>query len=302
MLTSLSVSVLMLVGKMTAYVLTHSAAIFADAAESVVHLAATGLAAYSLWYAAKPADADHPYGHGRIAYFSAGFEGALVFAAACAVIYSGIASLARGVELHNIGLGMAIAGGLALINLALGTVLIRVGRKHNALILVANGKHVLTDVWTTAAALIGLALVWMTDVTWLDPAAAIAIGGVIMLSGASLLRRSFSGLMDAVEPEVSRRLIAGIQQHVDSGALAGFHQLRCRRLNDQLWIDVHLQTPGEMTTHEAHRRATRLEQSVRELFPEDQVHIITHIEPLEHDNAHPTGYEDLPDPLKRSEE
>lgn len=296
-LTSVLISFFMLAGKSAAYVLTHSAAMFADAAESVVHLVATGLAAYSLWYAARPPDADHTYGHGRIAYFSAGFEGALVFAAACTVIYSGVFGLIHGVDPRNLGVGLAIAGGLAVINLMLGAFLIRVGRKHNALILVSNGKHVLTDVWTTAAALVGLTLVWTTGVTWLDPAAAVLIGVLIMWSGISLLRRSAGGLMDRVEPEVTQRLVEGIQRHVDSAALAGFHQLRCRRLNDEIWIDVHVQLPGEISTYEAHDRATRLEASMRELFPSDTVHMITHIEPLEHDQVHPAGHENSHDPL-----
>ncbi len=297
MTLSLVVSALMLGGKLTAYALTHSAALLADVAESVVHGVATLLSAYSLWYAGRPADPGHPYGHGRIAYFSVGFEGALVFGAACAVLYSGIHGLLYGVELRNLDVGLLIAAVLAAINLVLGTVLIHVGRRHNTLVLIANGKHVLTDVWTTAAALVGLGLVRLTGVQWLDPAAAIAIAGIIMISGLSLLKGSFAGLMDQVSPQVTAKLVEALRRHVDAGDLSGYHQLRCRRLNDELWVDVHLLVPGEITTHEAHDRATRLEETIRAQFPQETVHIMTHIEPEAHDDAHPSDYCEPHDPL-----
>lgn len=294
---SLLASVVMLAGKLTAYFLTHSTAIFSDALESVVHGAATTLAAFSLWYAARPADTGHPYGHGRIAYFSAGFEGALVFAASVAVIASGVIGLIRGPQLRHLGVGLGIAGALAVINLVLGVALVRVGRRHNALILVANGKHVLTDMWTTAAAIVGVGLVMLTKIEWLDPVAALLIGGLIMASGVSLIRRSFGGLMDQVDPDVSRRLIESLQEQAAAGSIAGFHQLRCRSLNDELWIDVHLLVPGELPMVEAHTAVSRLEESIRRRFPNDKVHITSHIEPADHESAHPGGHKDATDPL-----
>ena len=157
-----SAGLLMLVGKLAAYLMTGSAAIMADASESIVHLAATGFAAYSLWYSLRPADDCHPYGHGRISFFSAGFEGALVFVASFAVIGSGLYELQQGPDCEAIGVGLAITCVLAVINLALGVTLVTVGRQHNSIVLVANGKHVLTDVYTTAAAIVGLVLVLAT--------------------------------------------------------------------------------------------------------------------------------------------
>lgn len=295
---SLLISIVMLVGKVAAYLLTHSAAIFSDAAESLIHGAATGLAAYSLWYAARPADTEHPYGHGRIAYFSAGFEGALVFAASIAIVYSGVRGLVYGTELRRLEIGLVIAGGLALINLVLGLALVRIGRQHNALILVANGKHVLSDMWTTAAVILGVGLVMLTGVTWLDPVAALCIGAYIMLSGIGLIRRAFAGLMDQVQPELSQRLIDGLSATVSAGLIADFHQLRCRQVNDEIWVDVHLLVPGESTTLEAHGRVTRAEQSLRALFPADTLHITSHIEPADHTAAHPHGHPGTSDPLK----
>jgi len=287
----------MLVGKLTAYFVSHSMAILSDAAESVVHGAATGLAAFSLRYAAAPPDERHPYGHGRIAYFSVGFEGALVLAASLAVIGSGVVGLMRAPTFRDLGLGMALSGLLAAINLVLGLSLIRIGQRRNALILVANGKHVLSDMWTTLAAIVGVGLVMLTGVSWLDPLAALLIGVWIMGSGLTLVRRSFAGLMDEVEPELSDRLRAELHGQVRQGLIADFHQLRCRRLNDEIWVDVHVLVGGDEPMVAAHGKVTQMEDSIRRLFPRDRVHVTSHIEPVDHEAAHPGGHPGARDPL-----
>jgi cation diffusion facilitator family transporter len=297
---SLLASIAMLAGKMSAYLLTGSIAILSDALESVVHGVATGLAAFSLWYAARPADANHPYGHGRIAYFSAGFEGALVLTTSIVVIYSGIRALIYGPQLKNLGPGLLIAGSLALINLALGLALIRVGRKHHSLILVANGTHVLSDMWTTVAAIAGVGLVMLTGVTHLDPVTAVLLGLYIMYTGATLIRQSVSGLMDELDPATSNRIIEALNTSVRDGLIAKFHQLKWRRINDEIWIDTHLLVPGELTTIQAHTRASEVESRIRSRFPEDRVHVLSHVEPEDHESAHPGGHEELADPFEQA--
>lgn len=298
MRVSLGASVFMLAGKLLAYFLTHSAAMFADAAESVVHGVATAFAAFSLWYASRPADQEHPYGHGRIVYFSTGFEGALVLAAALTVMHSGVVGLIAEPKLDRLGVGIAIAGGLAAFNCVLGAMLIRIGRRHNALVLIANGRHVLSDFWTTAAAIVGLVLVKLTGRTWLDPLAALIIGAWIMYTGISLIRASIAGLMDALDPELGSKVEAGLEDAVRSGRIAEFHEVRCRRLNDEIFIETHLLVPGETRLYDAHGRATEVENGLRGLFPGQRVHIVTHVEPLAHDAAHP---EDHPHRLDRTE-
>jgi len=287
---SLIASVFMLAGKLTAYFLTHSAAMFADAAESVVHGVATAFAAFSLWYAARPADAEHPYGHGRIVYFSMGFEGALVLVASFAVVRSGVLGLIYGLELQRIGVGLAIAGTLAAFNLALGAALVRIGKKYNALVLVANGKHVLSDFWTTAAAILGLVLVNLSGRNWLDPLAALVIGGWIMFTGIGLIRAAIAGLMDAVDPELAAKVAAGLEDAVRDRRIAKYHEVRCRKLNDEVFIEAHLLVAGNTPLDEAHRRATDVENRLRALFPNQRVYITTHVEPLAHDAAHPQGH------------
>lgn len=297
MAASLAVAVLMLVGKLTAYFLTGSDAILSDAAESVVHIAATGMAAFSLWLAAQPACRDHLYGHGKIAYFSAGFEGALILAASLFIIYAGAESIVHGPHVERLGLGVLITGGLGLVNLALGVTLVRVGRKRNALILVANGKHVLTDMWTSAGVVVGVSAVWIgtrvSDAAWIvyiDPVVAVIMGLNILISGAKLMRESYMGLMDVADPKITDRLVAVLQDAKETGLISGYHQLRHRRSNDQLYVEVHFLLCGSVATAQAHRHVTLIEEWLREAFPEETLVITSHVEPDEHDRAHPGGH------------
>jgi cation diffusion facilitator family transporter len=261
----------------------------------VVHLAATGFATFSLSYAARPPDVNHLYGHGRIAYLSAGFEGALVLAAGLAVIGSGAVSLLRGPQLQRLELGLAISGIVAAINLAVGVSLLVVGRRYHTFILIANGKHVLTDVWTTVAAIAGLGLVLWTGLTWIDGLVALVLGLVIVGSGGSLLRRSLAGLMDEVDQAFTGRLRDVLGGGVRDGVISDYHHLRCRQSDDQVWVDVHLLVPGELSTLEAHARATAIEQAMQRAFPELRLNVTTHIEPRDHARAHPGGHVGAPD-------
>ncbi|MFH1748558.1 MAG: cation diffusion facilitator family transporter [Planctomycetota bacterium] len=296
-LVSAVVSIIMLTGKLAAYMLTNSTAILADAVEDIVHVAATILAVFSFWYATCPADSRHPYGHGRIAFFSAGFEGALIFAASVAVIWTGIQGLIWSPQLEHLGAGIVITLAVSLINLVLGVTLIRIGRRQNNLILVANGQHALADLGTSLAAVTGVSLVMLTGQTWLDPLAALVIGGVIITCGISLLRKSYSGLMDTCDPKISARLLASLQEQVAAGRLIGFHQLRCRTTNNELWVDVHLLLPGELRIADGHTRITEIEDLLREVYPSGPVYITSHIEPADHDTAHPDQHQGAQDPL-----
>lgn len=294
---SLAVALLMLVGKLAAFLITGSSAILSDAAESVIHLAATAVAAFSLWYSRQPADRDHPYGHGKIAFFSAGFEGGLIFLAASYIIWTAIAALIQGPELHRLGTGLLITGALAVVNLALGLTLIRVGRKHGSIVLVANGKHVLTDMWTSLAVLVGVAVVWATDLLWLDPLVAIAAGLNIIASAVGLMRRAYGGLLDEADPAVTQRIVECLDRATAAGRIDGYHQLRHREVDAVLWVELHMLLPSDMPVDEAHSRVTEVEHSITGLFPGLTVHLTTHIEPASHTDHHPAGHPGLPDPL-----
>ncbi|MGB3542558.1 cation diffusion facilitator family transporter [Rubrivirga sp.] len=284
MTASLVVAVLMLVGKGVAWRLTGSTAILSDALESVVHLAATAMAGFSLWYAAQPPDASHPYGHGKIAYFSSGVEGALILLAAIGIVWTATIDLVRGPEIQQIGIGLLITGGLALVNLVLGLSLVRIGRQTNAIVLVANGHHVLTDMWTSLGVLVGIGLVWLTDLVWLDPVVALLVGVNILWTSGRLIREAYGGLMETADPEATRQVIEVLDRALEDGTIQGFHHVRHRRVNDQVWIEQHLLLPDHLRLVEAHERATQVELAQQAIFPDSRVQVTSHLEPASHDH------------------
>jgi len=296
---SLAVSFLMLGGKLAAAYLTGSTAIFSDAAESVIHLFATGFAGFSLWYAATPPDTSHPYGHGKISYFASAFEGALILVAACGILWTAVQDLMTGPEVHRIGTGLYILGGLTAVNLALGRYLIHVGRRTNTLVLISNGQHVMTDMWTSLGVIVGVALVGWTGVSWLDPAVAILVAGNILWTAGLLLRRSVYGLMDAADPSATKQILDVLTEAQDERVIAAFHQVRHRRAGDQVWVEYHLMFPGDMPIHEAHDRSHAVEDRVDDLFPDSDVHVTAHLEPRRHAEAHPEDHSEPADPLRQ---
>lgn len=298
---SLGTAVLMLVGKFVAYAITGSTAIFSDALESVVHLGATAMAAFSLWYAARPPDPSHPYGHGKIAYFSSGVEGALILVAAAAIIVEAIRALMVGPEIQSLGIGLLITAALGLVNLVLGLSLIRVGKRTNAIVLVANGHHVLTDMWTSLGVIIGIGLVWLTDLVWLDPLVALLLGINILWTSGALMRDAYSGLMERVDEGEANRVLAVLAESETAGVISGYHHVRHRRVNDQVWLEQHLLLPDHLQLDVAHQRASDVEARQRALFPDSQVQITSHLEPVSHEHAEGVPHDGVNDPLHPTE-
>ena len=295
---SLVVAVLMLGGKIAAAVVTGSAAIFSDAMESVIHLFATGFAAFSLWYAATPPDSGHPYGHGKAAYFASGVEGLLIMLAAFGILWTAVQDLLAGPDLHRLDVGLLVIGALTLVNLGLGLYLVRTGKRTNSFVLVSNGRHVLTDMWTSLGVVAGVGLVWLTGVAWLDPAVAILVALNILWTAGSLIRQSVYGLMDKADPDATQRILDVLGEAKEEDVIADFHQVRHRRTGDQVWVEYHLMFPGEMTIHEAHGHSHDVEDRVDALFPDDDVHVTAHLEPMRHDEAHPEHHSEPVDPLR----
>jgi cation diffusion facilitator family transporter len=298
MTLSLLVSFVMLVGKLTAAYLTGSTAILSDAAESVIHLFATGFAGFSLWYAATPPDPDHPYGHGKIAYFASAVEGTLILLAAAGIGWMAVRDLMAGPDLRQLDQGLYLLGALTLVNLALGWYLIRTGRRTNSLVLVSNGQHVMTDMWTSLGVIGGVGLVWLTGIRWFDPAVGLLVAANILWTATGLLRRSVYGLMDEADPTATQAILDELAEAKDEGTIAEFHQVRHRRSGDQVWVEYHLMFPGEMSIREAHARSHEVEDRVDALFPDDEVHVTAHLEPRRHDEAHPEGHREPADPLR----
>lgn len=285
---SLAVGVSMFAIKVGAYVLTGSAAILGDAAESVVHVAAVVFAFYSLRLSYRPPDPGHMYGHAKVSFFSAGFEGAMIVLAAVYIIFEAIRKWVTGLELENLGLGTSLTVLAMLINGVLGGYLIWVGKRRQSIILTANGKHVLTDCWTSLGVVTGLCLTLLTG--WLpwDPIAAIAVALNILWSGFGLMRQSVSGLMDVADPEIHGQLVELLDRETQTHGIA-YHNLRHRSLGDAYWVEVHLLFSQSMPIGQAHRIATQIEATVAGSL-EMRGYVTTHLESLEdHDRVHPAG-------------
>jgi cation diffusion facilitator family transporter len=287
---SLIFGVAMLFGKSWAYLATDSAAIFSDAAESVVHVVAVGFAAFSLWLSTRPASGQFGYGYERISFFSAGFEGALIILAAAAILMTAVEKLRTDAGIENLGLGTGIIATAGLVNTGLGWFLVTRGRRNQSLILEANGKHVLADSWTSFGVVGGLVLVMLTGWRALDPIFASAVAVHILWSGTRLVWRSVGGLMDYANPEVGRFLKKTLDQL--TGELnIGYHGVRFRDTGYRLQIELHLLFPFDTPLGEAHTIATKVERGLREAL-EQPAEVVTHLESQEdHGTIHQSGHQ-----------
>ena len=256
-LISLVVSALLLGAKYEAYRLTGSTAILSDALESIVNVVAAVFALGGLVFAGRPADRNHPYGHGKIEFFSAAFEGGLIAFAAVLIIYEVARSLIRGVEVRQLEAGLGIVLVAGVVNLLLGKFLVRTGRRHSSLTLVADGQHVLSDFWTSIGIVAGLILVRVTGLAWLDPVVAALVALNLMWTGVRLVRHAAGGLLDEEDTALLGRLLEVLQQHVGQGVIR-IHHLRAIRAGRFHHVDAHLVVPEFWSVDRAHELAETL--------------------------------------------
>ena len=269
---SLAVGIGMFITKMTAYFITGSVAIFSDAAESVVHVAATGMALFSIILSSKPADETHLYGHGNVEYFSAGVEGFLIILAAGFIIYQSVIDLIVGPTLNSLSIGVIFITVAGVVNLGLGYYLVRTGKKTNSLTLVADGKHVLTDAITSIGVIVGITLVIITDFVLLDPILAIIVALNILFTGYKLIRESIGGLMLETNPvilkKISDKLISIKKEYwID------IHELRYWQSGERTFIDFHLILPYYFTIEQSHKEEKYIDEELEKDFPSSQMKI-----------------------------
>ena len=260
-LLSLVVGSALLSAKYVAYQLTGSTAILSDAMESIVNVVAAIFALGGLVFAGRPADRNHPYGHGKIEFFSAAFEGGLIAFAAVMIIYQAAISFLHGVEVRALDLGVAITFGAGMINLALGAFLVRTGQRHNSLTLVADGQHVISDFWTSVGVVTGLLLVRLTGVTWLDPVVAAIVGINLAWTGLRLVRHAAGGLLDEEDTALLHKLLGALNASVVPGIIR-IHNLRAIRSGRFSHIDAHLVVPEFWSVERAHDAADAFERQV----------------------------------------
>lgn len=280
---SLVAAIVLLGGKVTAAVVTGSSAIYSDAAESVVHFLAVCFASWALRLAHKPADETHHFGHDKVSFLSAGFEGAMISAAAVLIFYEAVRQMIFGVKIENLGFGIAMTAAAAGVNLVLGLSLLAVGKRSGSPLLRANGHHVLTDVWSSAAVLVALGLYKFTGWVWWDPIAAMLAALNILRVGYKLIRESLGGLLDESDPTAEKRIRDLLDGEVSDRKLS-YHNFRYRHSGRTHWVEFHLVFDDNLTVGEAHVSATAIEASVAKLLHPDG-RVISHLEPksAEHD-------------------
>ena len=264
--------------KAVAWQLTDSVGLLSDALESVVNLAGAMMALAMISLAALPPDEDHAYGHGKAEYFSAGFEGLLILVAAMAIGATAIMRLFDPRPLEQVGIGLAVSLAASLLNLVTALILRSAGRRYRSLTLEADAHHLLTDVWTSAGVIVGLAAVSLTGWLWLDPVIALLVAGNILRIAWKLLYSSAQGLMDRALPDADTVLLQGVFDQYRAQGIE-FHALRTRESGARRFIDVHVLVPGHWSVQHAHEVVEKIEADIRQALPQST--ILTHLEPLE---------------------
>ena len=277
-LLSIAASIVVIALKMLAWQLTGSVGLLSDAAESVVNLVAALVAFFALRIAAKPADDDHNFGHVKSEYFSAVIEGVMIVIAAIVIIVTAVDRLFDPRELEQVGVGLAISVVASVINGLVAWQLMRVGRRFRSLTLEADGKHLLTDVWTTAGVIIGVGAVYLTGWTRLDPIIAIIVAVNIIFVGYKLMRSSTMGLMDTAIPDEQRAAVDAVLDRY-RGDGVDFHDVRTREAGHLRFVQLHMLVPGEWTVQRGHDLLEEVETSLHEAV--EDLRPTIHLEPIE---------------------
>jgi cation diffusion facilitator family transporter len=271
--------------KTAAYIITGSIGLLSDALESLANLVAALVALYALWVAARPPDEEHTYGHTKAEYFSSGFEGLLIVAAAVGIVVAAVRRLIEPLPIQDPALGLLINALASVVNLAVARVLLRVGKRQESITLEADAQHLMADVWTSLGVIAGVTAAVATGWHRLDPIVAIAVALNVLRSGSRLLRRSVYGLLDTSLPEETLGKIKAILD-AHSGAGVRYHALRTRQAGARRFISFHILVPGNWTVQRGHDLLERIEEQIREVVPNSVVD--THLEPIED----PVSWED----------
>lgn len=260
-------SSVLLIAKFWAYYLTHSVSILTDALESIVNVVAGFIGLYSLYVSAKPRDTDHPYGHGKAEFISAAVEGTMVLIAGVLIIYNGAKHLLYPVAIRELDMGIYLIAGTAVVNWLLGAISLQQGKKANSLALVASGRHLQTDTWTTIAIIAGLVLISLTGQLWIDGMVAIGFGLFIIYTGYQILRVSLAGIMDEADMELLEKMI-DLLGKARRDNWVDLHNLRVIKYGNVLHVDGHLTVPWYLNVAQAHEEIDILAGLIRGEFGE----------------------------------
>jgi cation diffusion facilitator family transporter len=277
MRTMLFFSIALMAIKFTAYFITHSVAVLSDALESIINITAGAFALFSIYYAAQPKDIDHPYGHGKIENISAQIEGVLILIAGISIILKGIYSFFHPPELEKLDSGLVLAGFAGLCNFFMGNYLIKKGKYYNSLIMIADGKHLITDTVSSIGLIIGLGVIYFTHIFWIDNLLAIIFGAVILWAGFKLIRESVFNLLDKADIEKLNQLIDILNKNRRTKWI-DMHNLRILKYGSQLHIDAHLTLPWYETLEQTHEEVRAMEKIIKENMG-DEIELFIHADP-----------------------
>jgi cation diffusion facilitator family transporter len=259
------VALLLFAVKIFAYFITQSVSILTDALESIANVGAGFIGLFSLYIAAQPKDFNHPYGHGKAEFLSAGVEGSLIIIAGAIIIYQSVKSLIYPHPIRQLDYGMILVGATALVNYVMGTISIYRGRKNNSLALIASGKHLQSDTWSTLGIIVGLALIYFTNLTWLDSAIALLFAIIIIVTGYKIIRKSIAGIMDEADLVLLEKMVAVLNKNRQDNWV-DLHNLRVIKYGGQLHVDCHLTVPWYLNVHEAHSEIDKLSALIKAEF------------------------------------
>jgi cation diffusion facilitator family transporter len=251
--------------KFLAHLLTQSNAILSDALESIINVAAGAFALYSLWLSQKPKDLDHPYGHGKIEFISIGFEGGMIVLAACYILFEAVHSFIKPQEVKQLDLGIYLVAFSGLANFVMGQYLVKIGNANRSGVMIADGKHLITDTYTSMGLIVGLVLVQFTGYIWLDGVIALIMGCMILYTGYGLVRKSIAGLMDEADEEILKELLPVLNQNRKQEWI-DIHNLRVVKYGAHFHIDAHVTLPWYWTLEKAHEEVSAIDHLTTEKF------------------------------------
>lgn len=260
-------SVVLFVIKIIAWYITQSVAILTDALESIVNIIASLIGLYSLYVSAKPRDMDHPYGHGKVEFISAAIEGTLISMAGILIVYEAIQNLRHPHSIQQLDRGIYLVAGTALLNFFAGSYCEKIGKKGNSLALMASGKHLKSDTYTTFGIIAGLILIYFTNIPWMDSAVAMFFAGIILYTGYKIVRSSIAGIMDEVDEDLLKDMVVMLNENRRPNWI-DLHNLRIIKYGAVLHLDCHLTVPWYLNVHEAHTEIDALSGLVRKTYGE----------------------------------
>lgn len=262
-----AVSVFLFIVKLAAWYITGSVAILTDALESIVNVVAGLIGVYSLYISAKPKDRDHPYGHGKIEFISAAIEGVLITTAGLLIIYEALNNLVHPHEITKLDYGIILVAITGLVNYITGAICIKTGKKNNSLALISSGKHLQSDTWSTVGIVIGLILLLLTRLIWIDSVVAIFFSFLLIFTGYKIIRTSVAGIMDETDTELLKKMVRMLNANRRENWV-DLHNLRIIKYGSRIHLDCHLTVPWYLNVHEAHKEIDALSNLVRNEYGE----------------------------------